>query len=281
MPLLGLAVLLLAFWAVSYTTIVNWLGELQFAYLGEYFPLLTAMVLFVLIALPLVAGLLLIGRRRRASQAPAAVDPVVDQRRAMIRLRRTGAHFRRFFGWLALFLAGGVAVTGLAITQLPDAVGPQMVIGSPQAVIGEGSARITAGSTGRVARLDEDFFLARRRTYVAPVLYGDWQQPVRLMTTVLRDGNRFTPVTSGILVRQGMPRELIELYRQVGVEIEDTPYLLMRDESQVGWRPWMVLWQFIILGVLATLGWLVLRRQDKRLKLLLDSPELAPRDELT
>lgn len=246
---------ILLWWAAHYAGWIARAGEWQFARWGSYFPALTLAVLALLLGVPAM-----LAARARARQRREPLDPLA-------RMRAGVAWWRRLFG--VATIAG--AVTTLAVLAslpgLPDAGGAILLPNAAAPVPGEGLAELRGDwRTGRRARLEEDYVVARRTLWVAPVAFpGRGDTPVALLTTLVPDPDgRWVPVTRGILVRGGVPAELRHLYQAAGVTIARDAGLLMPDSAAVRWRTLMLAAQAALLTLLAAAGWAMLRAQARR-----------------
>ena len=261
---LACAVVLL-WWTTRYDGWIARAGEWQFARLGSFFPALTLAALVLLLGVPaaLAAGL----RARR----PVA-DPV-ERMRAGVR------RWRRIFAIAALAGSAVVTVVLLSLATLPGAGGPALVIVGPAVPAAEGLAQLRGRwSPGRIARLDEDYGLMRRRLWVAPVVFaGQAAAPVRLLTTLMPDAEgRPVPVARGVLVRRGVPAELRRLYRAAGVTIAPDALLLLPDRAAVRWRTLALAAQAAVATLIALAGWALLRRQERRIDRLVAAARGRP-----
>ena len=271
-------VCLLAFtwWASRYSSLVEWLGEWQFTHLGEYYPSLTVVLCVALLATPVLAIVLL--RRRERRRRAERVAPIVGAERAEIAIN-AAERGRIFF----------LAVTGVALLcalwallsllSLPPSEGPLVTIDRANAeTVRPGPARFAATrSLGPVALLRENVGFVQRVMYVAPVTLGsDTSGSVRFFTEVDRlaaPTPRFSSIRKGVLEANGLPGELINLYRGAGVQAADRPYLLVADAARLRWRPLVLAAQLALLAIVAAIAALLLRRQARRLRRRIDRAE--------
>ena len=258
---------ILVWWMAVYAGWLEPLGEWQFARFGRYYPTLTIMVLAALAIVPI--GLVIRARhsqlRRRRRQAITASAQAA--RFGMDHVLRSG---RR-----AEWLFAGVAACALVVALLafiapflaPSAAGPAVEYraGSLEP-LRSGPARI-AGTyrLGPVGRFEERFLLIRHTVYVAPVFPvggGD----ARLLTVVepRLAGTGFRPIPQGVIVPQGLPRELELLYRNAQVPLAERPALLMRDEAQRTWRSRTLAGEALVVALLAAVFLLAFRRHRRR-----------------
>lgn len=262
------AACVLLWWAAHYSFFIEDLGEWQFDRVGAYRPTLTTAALVLIVAIPVGLAMWYRARRKAARQRERLADEGIDPAQsALWRARTVTARSLMFTGAVAIAAAVLAVAVALSTIYLPSADGMPTAIRAGATLI-EGPAHLEGRyRVGRVARLHEGLIFARRTTYVAPVqLAGDAGGAARVVTTVLlRPEGGFSPITSGVLVRKGTPRELRNLYAKVDVPIVADSYMLMRDEAQVSWRSWALAAHLAIVALLAALAWLLSRRRDRRL----------------
>lgn len=270
------AACLFAWWAAHYSSLIEDLGEWQFARFGSYRGPLTVAALVLLVAVPVWLIWWRQSRRNARAERERLVSAGGNPAIALLDRARRGAVRARLFAG-AVAIAGALLAVGVALSTLylPRTGGiPAAIRGGSDFV--EGPAQLQGRwRVGRVARLHEDVVFASRTTYVAPVqLEGDAGGPLRLVTTVVpRPGGGFAAASSGVLVRRGTPRELRNLYEAVGVSIGADSYMLMRDDAQVRWRSWALAGQIAAVALLAAIAWLLSRRREQRLdKIGADQP---------
>lgn len=262
------AACLFLWWAAHYSSFIQTLGEWQFDRIGSYRPTLTTAALVLIVAVPVGIVLWERSRRKARAQRERLENEGLDPAQAALGRARTGTtRSLMFTGAVAIAAAVLAIAVALSTIYLPSADGMPTAIRAG-ATLTEGPAHLEGRyRVGRVARLHEGVILVGRTTYVAPVqLAGDPGNAARVVTTVLlRPEGGFAPITSGVLVRKGTPRELRNLYAKVNVPIVADSYMLMRDDAQVSWRSWALAAHLAIVALFAALGWLLSRRRDRRL----------------
>ena len=261
--------LLLLWWAIGYRSLVEWLAEWEFATFGRYYASLTVAIVVLLLGLPVAA---LVGwfRRRRRLRGDAKLgetDAGVLLARATVSAGRSAT----FFFALATLSGLGAAGVFISMLWLPSDAGRARVVGSvADAAQGQGPAAfVRPVRIGRVARIEENVGLVQRVMYVAPVRLAGQPDDLTLLTTVdatSLEPPRFVPIRTGVLVRQGLPGELVNLYRGAGIPVPDRSYLLMRDGATVRWRPLVLGVQVALLSLISVIAALLFRRQAGRLK---------------
>lgn len=263
-----LVMLLFLWWASHYVSLVERLGEWQFDTFGRYFPSLTVVLAVAVLGLPLA---LLVAWRRNERRKQAARDGLMSPQDRVLIAINGALRGRIFFLVVAAFAAVWAIAALLSLLVLPTSEGAVATItGSEIKGIGEGPARYAAGRTlDRVGRLEERVGLFHRVTYVAPVRpVGARTGPIRFFTEVDRLAGqqpRFSPIKQGILVDRGLPGELVNLYRGVGLPTNDRPFLLVRDLPWLRWRPLVLAGQLALLALGAFGASWLLRRQAGRL----------------
>lgn len=263
-----IACVILVWWMALYTGWLEPLGEWQFARFGRFYPTLTILTVAALAIVPI--GLVIRARhghlRRRRRKAIAS--PGEAARLGVDHALRSGRRAERLFaaiGVCALVLA---LLAFIAPFLTPPAGGPVVGIeaDSPEP-LRAGPARLAgAYRLGPVGRFEERFLFIRHTVYVAPVFPvggGD----ARLLTVVepRLAGPGFRPISQGVIVPRGLPRELELLYRNAQVPLAERLALLMRDEAQRVWRYRTLAGEALAVALLAGLFLLAFRRHRRRL----------------
>lgn len=243
----------------------------QFGRLGEFWPTLTYGALTLLLALPLIAaGTIWYRRNQRKEQALA--EPV----RMSLAIRR-GRRMLARLHWAGLVLAVaalGCLAYGLTLPHgrtLPATVTASIEDADP----GEGATILTNGVRGRGVSFHTQrlFFSSRTiRFAVVPLRDAAGGLVPRYFVelgpdeTNWPDADRPWPVRrEGVLVRNGLPGPLEQMYRQRGYALTKPYYVLYRDAPPVR-HPFMLAALQIGLIALATLlvGW----RQHRHVRTL-------------
>jgi len=278
----GLVAVLLLIRVARYTGIVGVLGEWQFGQLYRYFPVVTMMLIILLLTLPVWLVLVLIQRRRVARAARGQNDAIllpVAQEHSITAARR----FEWFFWIVALAALPVAAEAGWQLWSLPPATGAERTIVvadvSPNGY--QGPARLVgAVDLERIALLRDRLLFAERVIYVAPVLPPGGEGPARYFTTVRpvnAKATRFAPIGSGVLLSDGVPHELLSLYRGLGVTTAEQAALLLPDAAAMQWRYWMAIIQALVVAVVAAVFGLLARRSRRRLVATLEeAADLSP-----
>ena len=261
-----IATVLFLWQAVTYRGLIAWLGELQFDWIGRYYPTQTCLLLILLCSIP---GLLMLraAERRRARTGAALAE------------QRLGLTIRVLFALaLACLLT---AVAGLLLSlRLPDDSGPPRAIRADTAPVGvlpNGPAELTGAINYlRTAALEEDVWLSRRNSVFAPIGAGGGRTPEVRFFVELDRGQRAAPGAAappavetrrGILKRDSLPGEVLRLYRYAGITVPQPYYVLYRDRATLRWPYLSVAVQLgLVALVLAAAGLvlLALRRRDER-----------------
>ena len=152
---------------------------------------------------------------------------------------------------------------------LPRDSGPRQLIDLSQpvpAVLAEGPATITGRVIyERTAGFDEDMLLARRSFRFAPVVgpgqrIGDLRFFVQL-PPFDNQSRGAALAMSGVLKRNGLPGEVIRLFRYAGYQVEEPNYVLFVEPSAMRWPYLTLMIQFVIGALLASVVGLVQRRR--------------------
>ena len=271
----ALVVGVLLWWTSRYTGIVGRMGEWQFGELDRYYPTLTAVAIAALLTIPLAIIMALV-QRRRARQT-AMVDTAQAQ-------SLTAALRLEWFFWF--ITAGAVAVALIAffqMRQLPVGEGTVRVVtvgasGDAAANRYEGPARLDGQvDLTHVAKLRDKVLFEQRDVYIAPVLArGAGAGAAVSYFTVVRPTDlpetRFEPIAGGVLHRDGVPHELLNLFRGAGVNVGKDNALLVPDAQSMGWRYRAALGQSALVAAIGAIFALLARRSRKHLARKFDTP---------
>jgi hypothetical protein len=255
------------FWeSVQYTGLTGWIAELQFAYLGTYFPVVTYLLFVALFCIPLFVYALY---RRRQDRRQA--DP--NERAGGRALAASTRRMRSLFGVAAgISLAACVAL--LATLFLPDGKGgtQRVVVGSeaslspaegPSALVGNHNLKLTSKFSRALPFLGRD-------TYFVPVLGSVGNATtVQYFAETERLGEKpfyFSPVKEGILRRNSLPGEILALYKNVGVNIGSPHYVLFKSVDSMRAGHVAVTAQLTVLAILVFLLGFIQRWRRNRLR---------------
>ena len=250
--------LFLLWQATSYRGIMSLVGEWQFDVIGRHYPTFNYAVLVFLLCLP---GYLLFLRPRKR----------VDSERPEAAIFRSARTMLRAMIAAAIGLAVAALVTLVVMLMLPGTAGETQLIDLSKpvpAVLAQGPATLRGQIVyERTAGFDEDMLLVRRNFRFAPVV-GPQQPPETLRFFVqlppVTDQTRSGPLAmTGVLKRNGLPGEIIRLFRYAGYQIDDPYYVLYLDPAAMRWPYWTLIAQFVIGAVLALLFGLVQQRRVK------------------
>ncbi len=255
------------FWeSVEYKGLTGWLAEIQFAYLGTYFPVVTYLLFVALFSIPLFIYALY---RRRQERKQA--DP--NERAGGRALAASTRRMRTLFGVAAG--VGVAALIALLVTLfLPDSKGgtQRIVVGSeaslspaegPSSLAGNHNLRLTARHTVALPFLGRD-------TYFVPVSgsVGN-QRIVHYFAETERLGEKpfyFAPVKEGVLRKNGLPGEIMALYKNVGLSVGAPHYVLYKNRDSMRSRHVMVTAQLTLLAILIALLGFIQQWRRNRLK---------------
>ena len=257
---MAVVTLFLLWQATSYRGIMSLIGEWQFNVVGRHYPTFNYVLLVFLLCLP---GYLLFlrPRKRATSEQPEAAT-----------FRSAKALLKAIVG-TTIGLGVAAMVIVVVMLFLPRDSGPRQVIDLSRpvpAVLAEGPATISGSIIyERTAGFDQDMLLARRSFRFAPVVGSS--QPagdLRFFVQLPPFDNQVRGAalaTSGILKRNGLPGEIIRLFRYAGYQVEEPNYVLFVEPSAMRWPYLTLMIQFVIGAVLALAVALVQRRRVHRI----------------
>ncbi len=241
--LIGLIVLWLT---VSYRGIVALAAEWQFDTFGRYYPSATYMLYLLLMLVP-IWGFVVV--RRRVRRRRGVVDSVPDPIQTALVIRG-----------VFLVLGGACLVVAvislLTMLTLPSATGEVHVVEvatTPSREIRQGPTQLV-GSINylRTAAFDQDLWLVRRSTRFAPMNgIGPDGRTVRFFIELApeeRPSVSSTELRRGILREEGLPGELIRLYRYVGYRFDNPYYVLFSSAESMRWPYFVVAGEYVLGG---------------------------------
>lgn len=256
---LALVAVILLWQAASYRGIMSLVGEWQFNGFGRHYPTFNYVLLVFLLCLP---GYLLFLRPRpqEGREGPAS-----------LLLRSATALLKALLG-VAAGLGAAVLIVLVVMLFLPRESGEVQRIDLSRPALTlprEGPTTITGDIIyERTAGFDEDLLLARRSFRFAP-LVGPQDEEGRLRFFV-----QFAPVdertrggtstVSGVLKRDGLPGEVVRLFRYAGYELDDPHYVLFTESAAMRWPYLTAMAQFAVGALLALLFALLQRRRIRR-----------------
>lgn len=260
--------LVLLWQTATYDSAMSVAAEWQFNAIGRYYPVLSYLVIVLALTLPL---LLLFGRARPPVGRP--IDTAL--------FRSLHSFSRALFGFAGVVavLAAGVL---LSILWLPDDKGPPQDVVLDQAVVlpREGLTRLTGNiAYDRTSAFDEDLIVARRNRRFAPMTAPgtnarDLQFFVELppATEANRGGVR---TMTGVLKRDGLPGEIVRLYRYAGYRVEEPLYVLFTGTRSLRWARLVIAGELLIAAILVGLLGLWQRRRTQKIARLIDERSQA------
>ncbi|WP_174284547.1 hypothetical protein [Sphingomonas bacterium] len=257
---IALVSLFLLWQATSYRGIMSLIGEWQFNVIGRHYPTFNYVFLVFLLSLP---GYLLFFRPRKRATAERLEAATFRSARVLMKAM-LGA---------AIGLAGAALIIVIVMLSLPRESGSSQLIDLSKpvpAVLSEGPATISGHILyERTAGLDEDMLLVHRNYRFAPVT-GAGQPGTDLRFFVQlppaddqsRDG---AFAMSGVLKRNGLPGEVVRLFRYAGYQVEEPNYVLFVEPSAMRWPYLTLVVQLAIGAILALLFALVQRRRVRHI----------------
>ena len=256
---------------IAYFGVVALVAEWQFNEFGTYRPALTY-VLFILLLAPLP---LLFRRRRKRAVAGEATEMAAEQSPHAVRSTSRVARLLSYSG-IASFC---VALVSLAATlMLPSDGGPlQRLTASDTlpAEPGEGATELGGKILyNRTAAFDENLWIIRRNTRFAPVIEeGADETAIRYFVELAPD-EKASPgksVRRGILKRNGLPGELLRLYRYAGFRVFPNHYVLFSSAEPMRWPYFILAVEFALGGILFLLAALFLTIRARQMRVRRDS----------
>lgn len=240
--------------AARYQGLMSLVGEWQFNAFGRHYATFNYLLLVTLLCLP---GYLIFLRPRRQSGSERPENLLFRSARTFYTVLLGGA---ASLGAVALLMF-------VLILSLPRSSGPVQRIDLDRPSLTEPREGPTEllGSViyERTAGFDEDMLVARHTFRFAPVLGA------RRDGTELRYFVQFPPVDgsrganavtlTGVLKRNGLPGEIVRLFRYAGYHLEDPHYVLFAETSAMRW-PYLTTAVQLIIGALLVLGLALLQR---------------------
>lgn len=259
--------LVLLWQQASYNGVMALIGEWQFNAIGRQYPTFNYVLLVFVLCLP---GYLLFLRPRRHVTLDSL--PAATFRSARTLLRAILA--------TALGLAAAALVIVVAMLFLPPTAGAMQQIDLTRPITSlpaQGPTTLTGAVLyERTAGFDEDLLLARRSFRFAPVVGArDDAGEVQFFVQLAPVTDRAAPVVSnvtGILKRNGLPGELVRLFRYAGFHFAEPHYVLFTEPSAMRW-PYIAAMVQLLIGALFTLAIALLQqRRVRRIDHIVHSP---------
>lgn len=270
MALACLAVAFLLWQGAEYIGLIERLGEWQFGVVDRYWPTLTptVLVLFALIVIGLGA---LLWRRRRARRDASIITPMAQYQRALIGETR----LLRATTILAVIGVASALFCFLSARAVTDAGPVREVDVRATAMPPEGPARLVGRvDTTHIAVLSRSVLFARHDLFVAPVVGA--AGPVRYLVELERietPRERWYAPRQGLLRQFPTARELAPLYRDIGIVLNEQPYVLLRSADTLRWAWKAAAAQSVVFALVAGCFAMIFRRRRKRL-----TENLPPRE---
>lgn len=260
--------LVLLWQAATYESAMSVAAEWQFDTIGRYYPVLSYLLIVLVLTLPVM----LLFRR-----APVTEGRLVD----VALLRSADTFSRALFGLAgaALVLAVGIL---LSILWLPTDKGPLQEVVLDQAVVlpREGLTRLTGTiAYDRTSAFDEDLILARRNRRFAPMTAPGPTATDLQFFVELPPANRLTRggvrTMTGVLRRDGLPGEIVRLYRYAGYRVEEPLYVLYTGTRSLRWARFVIAAELLLGAALVGLLGVWQRRRTRRLMQLIEERQQA------
>ncbi|WP_425228637.1 hypothetical protein [Sphingomonas sp.] len=252
---------LFLFWqAAKYEGIMSLIGEWQFNAFGRHYATLNYVLLVLLLCLP---GYLIFLRPRALAE---------DDRPDALLFRSARTFLRAVIG--AVIGMGAIALLILVMMLLlPSERGPVQHIDLTRPALTEPHEGPTELSGTvlyeRTAGFDEDMLVARRTFRFAPVVGA------RQGGNELRYFVQFAPADArtnagamtmtGVLKRNGLPGEIVRLFRYAGYQVDQPHYVLFAEPAAMRWPYITTAVQLVIGALLALALGLFQRRRVRRI----------------
>ncbi len=254
------AVALYLLWeATHYRGVMSLLGEWQFNALGRHYPTFNYILLVALLWLP---GYLVFLRPRKRDGT---------ERLEAVLLRSSHAFQNALWG-----SAAGLAVAALVVLVvmlfLPREGPPiqRIDLARPSISLPREGPTLLSGMVvyERTAGFDRDLLLTSRTYRFAPVIGGQESGPdlqyfvqFRPVDAQTRAG---TSLMTGVLKRNGLPGEVIRLFRYAGYRLEQPHYVLYEEAAALRWPYLITAIQLAIAALLAVAVALLQLRRVRR-----------------
>jgi hypothetical protein len=257
--------------AYHYSGLYGWLAERQYARLGHYLPNLTFMVLLIVLGLPAAW----IFRARRALRREGLADQAGPAAAVY-----AGNQLRRLLFALSFALAVAALGAFLWTFTLPRFDGPSAPVSvdagqaappptGPAVLHGQIVHPLTATHTRR-------FLIGARSEYFAPVVAvpkdGQKNTPpiryfVELPAPLTGPQAVISPLTqrSGVLVRNGLPGSIEQLYQEAGHAVEAPFYVLYVSPDTLRRPYYITACQLLLAALVALIAALVQRRHVRQI----------------
>ena len=255
---MALVALFLLWQATTYQGIMSFVGEWQFNAVGRHYATFNYVFLVFLLCLPGYLLFLRPGRRPGTERPEASL------------FRSARAFLRTLIGISAALGASVLFALGLML-RLPSQQGPvrRVDAAQPNAVPPEEGPTILSGQIiyERTAGFDEDLLFAKRSFRFAPVVgsrqgSNEIRYFVQLPPADEHGQVSDTPMV-GVLKRNGLPGEVLRLFRYAGYQVDDPNYVLFIEPSAMRWPYIATIVQFVV-GALLALGVALLQRRRVR-----------------
>jgi hypothetical protein len=241
---------------VSYRGAMAVVGEWQYNTFGRQYP--TFNFVFLVFALTLPGYLLFLKPRTRSSSE----QPEAATFRSALTLLKV------MFG-AAIGFGAATLVTLAVMLTLPGSTGvvQRIDLANPNLLPPrEGPTQISGSIIyERTAGFDEDLLLTRRTYRFAPIVgsrqnANDVQFFVQI-PPVDDQSRRGTTTMNGVLKRNGLPGELVRLFRYAGFNLTEPHYVLYAEPTAMRWPYLMTMVQFMIGALLALIIGLLQQRR--------------------
>lgn len=254
------AIALLGIWlGWNYVGAMQWFAELQFRLMRRWHPAISVLLVAALFAL--VWRLIVFGRRRKKSESDA------DTLGWKIRYHRVLTVL--FIGATVLSVALA-ALSFFQLISLPRTDGDRQAL-SPQSgsILKEGPVAMSGWRTiGPMARYEEGLLGIGPDLWLVPIA-GNSSPVGPVYTLFAQVSDRHHPLVpnafSGVLRRSALPAEIVMLYRQNGMRVEDTAGVVFLDSTSMRRGTLFFVFEALVGALLCSIFAALARRRAKRL----------------
>lgn len=256
---MAIVALVLLWQTASYRGVMALIGEWQFDAFGRQYPTFNYVLLVFLLCLP---GYLLFLKPRKRAVTEQAEAATFRSARTLLKAIIGGA----------LGLGAAAIVVLIVMLFLPSSSGePQRLdLSHPMISVPREGPTILSGAIlyERTAGFDEDLLLTRRTYRFAPIVAARGGADVQFFVQLppVDDRSRAgTTTMAGVLKRDGLPGELVRLFRYAGFEIAEPNYVLFVEPAAMRWPYLMAMLQLAIGALFALVVALLQRRRVRRI----------------
>lgn len=273
--------------AWSYSGTFAKLSEWQFGNFRKSWPTVTYAALVLVFSIP---GLLLIKRWKGKQPSPAS-DAAPDEETAApsereIALKRAvGVRKLLFYVGAASAVSAFVSLAGVLFLPQFGPASQVITVGTEpaQQIVNGPTTLIGRAILSRTATMGQDFIILDKESRFAPIVPENDGGAVRYFVQLTpaetagnRGGDHLVKV-SGVLLRDSLPGPILRLYRNVGIPVSDTHYILYRYAATMRRPYFLTAIQMSVIALAMFILWWFQNRHIRK-KLLAEHAEDEPAD---